>query len=326
LPSVLEQAGRKNALWLAVAFGLLYGLFMRVSFTFKFAQSWVSVMSLSFVTLVPFCLGLICVMVAERGGRRGARIWLLLPWAPAGAAIVAALLLFWEGIICAVFMLPAALICASLGGLAGALVARKSRQSSTVVMLCCVALPFLTGPLEKRLTPPHVVRAVHTQIEIAASPETVWTNIKRVPPIAREEEKFSWSQAIGFPAPIEATLSKEAAGGIRHASFARGVMFIETVQVWEPQHRLMFGIHADPATIPPTALDEHVTVGGPYFDVLEGEYRIESAGPGHVMLHLTSRHRLSTTFNFYASFWSDRVMRDVQENILWVIKNRCERR
>jgi hypothetical protein len=168
--------------------------------------------------------------------------------------------------------------------------------------------------------------AVHTQIEIAASPETVWNNIKRVPPISREEQKFSWSQAIGFPAPIEATLSEEAVGGVRHASFARGVVFIETVRVWEPRQRLMFSIHADPATIPPTALDEHVTVGGPYFDVLEGEYRIESAGPGRVMLHLTSRHRLSTTLNFYASLWSDRVMRDVQENILWVIKNRSERR
>jgi hypothetical protein len=299
---------------------------MRLSFSFKIAQSSVSMVSLSFITLVPFCLGLICVMVAERGGRRGVGIWLILPWAPAAAAIVAALLLFWEGIICAVFMLPAAMICSSLGGLVGALIARKTGQSRTAVMLCCVALPFVTGPLEKRLTPPRDIRAVHTQIEIAADPETVWNNIKRVPPITREEQKFSWSQAIGFPAPIEATLSEEAAGGVRHASFARGVVFIETVRVWEPHQRLMFSIHADPATIPPAALDEHVTVGGPYFDVLEGEYRIESSGPGRVMLHLTSRHRLSTTLNFYASLWSDRVMRDVQENILWVIKNRCERR
>jgi hypothetical protein len=326
LPDALARVARKNAVWIAVAVGLLYGLFMRLSFSFKFAQSWVSMMSITFISLVPFCLGLICVMVAERGGRRGPRIWLLLPWAPAAAAMGAALLLFWEGIICVVLMLPAALICSSLGGLLGALIARKTGQSRTAVMLCCVALPFVTGPIETRLASPREIRAVHTEIEIAASPETVWNNIKRVPPIAREEQKFSWSQAIGFPAPIEATLSEESAGGVRRASFARGVVFMETVRVWEPRQRLMFSIHADPATIPPTALDEHVTVGGPYFDVLEGEYRIESAGPGRVTLHLTSRHRLSTTFNFYASLWSDAVMRDVQENILYVIKNRCERR
>ncbi len=317
---------RKNAVWLAVAAGLLYGLFMRLSFSFKFAQSWVSVMSIGFISLVPFCLGLICVMVAERGGRRGPRIWLLLPWASASAALGAALLLFWEGIICVALMLPAALIFSSLGGLLGALIARKTGQSRTAVMLCCVALPFLTGAIEKRLAPPLEIRAVHTEIEIAASPETVWNNIKRVPPIARGEQKFSWSQAVGFPAPIEATLSEEAVGGVRHASFARGVVFIETVKVWEPQHRLMFGIHSDPAQIPPGALDDHVTVGGPYFDVLEGEYRIVPAAPGRVTLHLTSRHRLSTTLNFYARLWSDGVMRDVQENILYVIKNRSERR
>ena len=33
---------------------------------------------------------------------------------------------------------------------------------------------------------------------------------------------------------VEATWSREGVGGVRHASFAGGVVFVETVTVWEP--------------------------------------------------------------------------------------------
>jgi hypothetical protein len=102
------------------------------------------------------------------------------------------------------------------------------------------------------------------------------------------------------------------------------VVFHETVTAWEPERLLSFTIKADPETIPPTALDRHVTVGGEYFDVLDGTYRVEPAGPGEVILHLKSTHRLSTTFNAYASLWTDLVMSQIQSNILDVIKRRSE--
>jgi hypothetical protein len=91
---------------------------------------------------------------------------------------------------------------------------------------------------------------------------------------------------------------------------------------WEPEHALAFSIHAD--AVPPTALDEHVTVGGPYFDVLEGTYTLEVVGPQEVVLHLSSRQRLSTRFNAYAALWTDFVMHDLQQAILGVIRRRCE--
>ena len=110
---------------------------------------------------------------------------------------------------------------------------------------------------------------------------------------------------------------------MRHASFAGGVLFLETVDVWDPEHRLAFSIHAD--RIPSTTLDEHVRVGGQYFDVLRGEYRLEPLADGATRLHLSSQHRLTTDFNWYAHLWTDGVMDNVQENILLVIRERCER-
>ena len=102
------------------------------------------------------------------------------------------------------------------------------------------------------------------------------------------------------------------------------MLFLETVDVWEPQHRLAFSIAAD--AVPPTTLDEHVRVGGEYFDVLRGEYRLEPLSNGIIRLHLSSRQRVSTDFNWYAHLWTDAVMSDLQKRILFVIKNRCEKK
>lgn len=57
---------------------------------------------------------------------------------------------------------------------------------------------------------------------------------------------------------------------------------------------------------------------------LRSNYRIEQVSENQVILHLSSRHRLSTRFNFYAGLWTDFIMRDIQGNILRIIKNRSE--
>lgn len=152
----------------------------------------------------------------------------------------------------------------------------------------------------------------------------IWRNIERVREIQPSEITPSWTHTIGFPSPVEATLSLEGLGGVRHASFTGGVLFIEDVDEWVPNARLGFSIHAQTDQTPPRTLDEHVHVGGKFFDVLRGEYVIEPLSNGVVRLHLSSKHRLSTDFNWYAQLWTDAVMKDVQTTILEVIRNRCE--
>ena len=111
---------------------------------------------------------------------------------------------------------------------------------------------------------------------------------------------------------------------MRDASFAGGLLFKETVDVWEPEQRLGFTIVAQTDKIPATTLDEHVRVGGLYFDVLRGEYRLEPLANGRTRLHLSSRHRIATDFNWYAHLWTDAVMSDLQKRILVVIQKRCQ--
>ncbi len=303
--------------------GFVYGLACRLMFTLHWNINWLSVMTLGFLMVMPLAVGFISVFLAERAGHRGPAVWLGLPAVTTVALLVGSFVLFWEGIICLTLLMPVAIIMAIIGGAVGGVCARRF---GTTPLVCVALLPFVVAPIEHWIGPSEQIREVQTSIVIRATPTTVWSEIERVRPIRPEEQRFSWSQKIGFPRPIEATLSGTGVGAVRHATFAGGVLFVETVTDWDPERRLAFNIRADSANIPPRTLDEHVTIGGPYFDALQGEYRIETMQDGRILLHLSSRHRLSTTFNFYAGVWTDAVMRDIQDNILYVIRNRCEGR
>jgi hypothetical protein len=44
----------------------------------------------------------------------------------------------------------------------------------------------------------------------------------------------------------------------------------------------------------------------------------------HYAFFLSSRHQLSTHFNAYAGIWTDAVMRDLQDDILAIVRDRSE--
>ena len=306
--------------------GVAYGLFFRLATSFSWIQGGSSiVMTIAFLFLGPMDMGYLTVSRVARAGQVHAWQWIVAPWATVVLTVFGAIILYFEGSICVVFALPFALVGASIGGIIGGLVSRSSYKLSFGSTACFAILPLLLAPAEAHFSAPTQTRTVQSAILIHATAATVWRNIERVPAISPSELHVTWAQRIGFPRPVEATLSYEGVGGVRHATFERGLLFIETITAWEPKHRLSFGIKADTAHIPPATLDEHVTIGGRYFDVLDGEYLLEPMPNGEILLHLTSHQRLSTDFNGYAGLWSDAVMQNLQTSILEVIQHRCER-
>ena len=59
--------------------------------------------------------------------------------------------------------------------------------------------------------------------------------------------------------------------------------------------------------------------------MLEETYSIEGIAGGDVILHPSSSRQLSTRFNFYSHFWTEYLMANLQNYILRIIEQRCER-
>jgi hypothetical protein len=310
-----------------VLLGVLYGLFIRFGAQVKIFNSGAGfVMTSSFIFLAPMVMGFLTIRRAAVAGPVPMWLWFAGPSATVLFTLAGVVFFKLEGLICMIMALPVLMISAIIGGVIAGASSQSKRNISSSTTACIAILPLLLAPAETYLTSPTQTRTVASEIRIHASPATVWRNIERVPAISPTELQPSWTQRIGFPRPVEATLCYEGVGGVRHASFEHGLLFIETVTDWQPDQRLAFSIKADTAAIPPTTLDEHVTIGGRYFDVLDGEYRIEPLSNGDTLLHLTSHQRLSTNFNSYAGLWSDSIMQNLQTSILQVIQHRAEAR
>jgi hypothetical protein len=320
----------------AIVIGTVYGLVIRFFFTLQKMPHRVAdvvgtaflVMTVAFLFGVPFAMGYITVTARFHLARESTlgppnvAYWIFFPWLPSIVAMLLAALFVWEGSICLIFAAPIMLVMASIGGIAAGLTQHRQFRPAQLSMVAL--LPVLLVILESKLPDAQSLRTVETVIHIHAPVVAVWQNIIRVPAISAAELPSSWVRTVGFPRPVEATLSHEGIGGVRHASFTGGLVFTETVDGWDSLQDLRFNIHANTNAIPPTTLDEHVKVGGLYFDVLEGEYRLEQTSEADTLLHLSSRERVSTHFNPYAGFWTDAVMRSIQGSILQVIKHRAE--
>ena len=299
--------------------GAAYGLLARLAFGFDAFEAVFGVMTAAFVFGVPVAMGLLAVLGPDE--EPSWPVASVIGWVPTLIAIGATLLLAWEGLICVVVWVPVALLCASVGGLAGK-AARRLGGPRRTLGLVAAALPLVVAPVETRAELPLRSRTVHDAIEIAATPEAVWREIREVPAIGPDELGGSLAYRIGFPRPVEARLDGEGVGAVRHATFEGGVTFVERVTEWEENRSLGFTI--DASAVPSATFDRHVAVGGRYFDVLSGRYQIEPVGPGRVVLHLTSEQRLSTRFNGYTQLWTDRFMSDIQATILRVVRDRAE--
>lgn len=318
----MEALLRSHAGLTSIASGVLYGIIGRAAVDRRWGSGdWFFEMTLAFLFVVPLVIGVLTAWPIREPATRSVR--------PYGSTVAMLLLIAvtvavgWEGSICVIMGGPVMIIFAGLGAWIGGFLARSAYRNRSLPVL--VALPYLLAPAEARWTAPVRLVETVTEVEIAASPAAVWPLVASVDSIREHERRPALYTAMGFPRPVAATLSHHGVGGVRVATFEGGLRFTETVTVWEPNRRLRFTIEANGDSIPPGTLDEHVTLGGPHFDVLSGTYELHPIDGGRrTRLVLRSEHRIATHFNPYAAWWANRVMTSIHLNIQAVHKQRAE--
>jgi hypothetical protein len=283
------------------------------------------VVSLAFLVVTPITLGGLIALSGHYLRRSDWRYYFAGPALVCGLWGAVTALLSFEPLLCVVMAMPLAVVMAVLGGTIAKLVLSRRKRPFPLPVLTSTSLlvafvPFGAGYVEGGIDAPTNQRNVHTQIDIKSENSVIWDHITHVYEIKPEEQRFSWFHALGLPKPREAVITYDGVGATRDASF--GLSFVERVTDWQYRRLMAFSITVDDSKARPGVLQ---AIGRHYFEVLRGTYRIEVLRDGTCRLHLNSVERLSTHLNWYAGFWTDSIMRHLQNYILQIIRNRCQR-
>ena len=307
-----------------IAIPTLYAVALRLFFGIETWRDLFSVMSVSFLFCLPTIVGALTVYFSSEANARKFRYKFFVPWIPIFIFLLITLALAWEGWACWLMVLPLFLIAASIGGIIGAYLKFRKQNKKTYVSIL-ILMPIFIAPIESFIGAIPGTYKAYTYIDIQASQDKIWSNVTRVREIKEAQDKGWLTRYLGFPRPVKAELNFEGVGAYREAQFTNGLVFHETVSEYLDKKKMVFSIKAYPYEIPSTTMDEHVVIGGQYFDVLNGTYELEKLDDKTYRLHLYSHFKMTTTFNFYASWWAKWIMKDIQNNILQVVRQRAER-
>lgn len=279
--------------------------------------------SISFIFILPIILGAIPVFFASKEQLKSYLQFIIYPWLITFTFFALAILFGYEGLICLAMIICPFLILGTLGSFVFRLVQLK-REGKHTNLYSILFIPFLFLFVESNIEPPTKFHTVETTVIINSTRSSVWENIKNVKNIKSSEIPRHFIHFIGIPKPLNGEINKEGIDGIRKITWEKGIKFEEKITSWEEGFGFEYDINVDPESIPPHTLDEHVMIGGKYFDVVRGGYKIKTLDTTTQQLTLSCTYRISTTFNAYSKLCANLVLDDFHNMILSVIKNRSE--
>ena len=314
--------GADKTWWIWIVGGALYGIFLRVLFG-AMPDDISSVMSIAFLIGTPFVLGALTVY----GARHRNQTWVSFifgPWLAVTFMLLGCAISFLEGSICLAIISPIFFVCASLGGVTMGIALKMAGKSQTHLRAVAI-LPFLIIAGENS-TPLHEKQMVLQQsVVIDASPSTVWSQILTARTIKAEEVPFSVTHFIGVPKPIEGINVQTEEGEIRYSTWERGVTFRALVTNKRPYESITWHYMFDDKSFPPGSMDEHVAIGGKYFDLQDTTFNLYPLPGNKTKLEIVAHFRVSSSINFYAVPMATFIGRDFINSILGLYKGRSER-
>jgi hypothetical protein len=289
--------------WWPFLIGALVGVILRIGFSQSPSSSSSSTsytaMSWAFIILVPMVVGAVTVYFAETKSRRSVGYYI---WAPAFANmlfVVGTMLILIEGIICAIIIIPLFCMLGIVGGLVMGAICRMTnwpRQAAYGFMV----LPLIFGALPPQDPDMQSTDYIERTIMIAAPPEKIWSQLQSVSDIKPSEVGHTWIYRIGVPLPLAGVTQATPEGLVRKITMGKSVYFDQVSTDWEENRHVKWRYRFYKDSFPPNALDDHVMIGGHYFDLMDTEYTLVPKGSQLTELKIRMHYRVSTEFNWYA--------------------------
>jgi hypothetical protein len=227
-----------------------------------------------------------------------------------------------EGMICAIVIIPLFALLGALAGLIMGAICRLTNWPGKAVYSFMV-LPLVLGGLETNMPLPDEISTVEKSVMIDATPEAVWREINTVSDIRPEEVDSAWAYRIGVPLPVSGVTEQTPDGLVRKIKMGKGIHFDQVFVDWRENRYVRWHYRFYEDSFPPNALDDHVMIGGHYFDIEETSYALESKDSG-TELTINMKYRVSTRFNWYADAVAQFLFGDFEETILEFYRRRVE--
>lgn len=303
--------------------GALAGVLLRLVFSGSGGSRW-SPMVGAFIFVVPIFVGMLTVYLAERQQRRSWTYYFMAPLLATGLFVAGTLALLIEGWICAIVIIPMFALLGGLGGIVMGLLCRLTNWPGPPLQ-CAAAMPLVLASLGPLIPTPTETGMIERSIVVQAPAPVVWLNINDLRDIRPEEMTGALALRIGVPIPMSGVTRETAHGRVRESRWGRQVHFDEIIQDWQPDRYLRWTYRFSPDSFPRKALDDHVVIGGHYFDVLDTSFSLQPISDGTSTLVTTRVHyRISTQFNFYADWVAQILLGNLSEVGLRLYKVRSE--
>ena len=316
-----REAGRPLRWWWWIIAGALLGVILRIVFG-ALPNSMEGPMSIGFMLGTPFVVGALTVIGAPPE-RRTVLFLIFAPWAGIGLMLLGCAITLLEGSICLALMAPLFLAVASLGGvLMGVALHFVPGASSRMSAIAVLPLLMLAGeghaPLPERQV------ELRRDIVVDASPATIWNQILTARSIQPNELPPSLTHMIGVPKPLEGINVRTDDGEVRFSRWERGVNFRGFVTARKEHESITWRYVFDDRSFPEGSMDEHVAIGGRYFDLHDTTFHLTPTPDGRTRLEIVAHYRVSTSINSYAVPVAAILGRDFLDTILGLYKHRSE--
>jgi uncharacterized protein YndB with AHSA1/START domain len=301
--------------------GALAGAVLRLVFSGRPGHAFAA-MEASFIYLAPVLVGAVTVYAAETRHRRTWAYYFRAGFLANALFVLGTMLILIEGIICAILIIPLFGFFGGISGLVMGAICRATNWPRQTIYGLAV-LPLALGGLEPYLPLPERVNTVERVRVVAASPEKIWRQLENARDIAPQEVDHAWMYRIGVPLPKAGLTEWTPEGPVRKVTMGSGIHFDQIATEWQPNRHVRWTYRFAEDSFPPNALDDHVRIGGDYFDLRDTEYTLTPVGDA-TELRVRMRYRVSTQFNWYAAPLAEFLMGNFEDVILAFYARRAE--
>jgi hypothetical protein len=279
--------------------------------------------TLTFLVAVPAALASFISFVADPE-RHHNLIWhLRLALLPLLAAIIGGVLL-QEGVICILMLLPLWSVSVFAATIITYFLRRRRRPTDRLQASAILLLPALAAQAEIAVPLPMCRYEVRETIVIHAPPERIWPLLVSIPRIGPSEGRWNATHnLLGVPRPTQALLEARGPEVVRLAHWGPDIRFEEHILEVSDKRSLRWTF-VFPDTSVRDHTDRHIAPDGMHLAVREGSYHLTPLPGGRTEVALETSFDLRSPVNWYAAGWGEWLLRDVQGNVLQIIKDRVE--